>query len=294
MTRQFGVGLTTLRLLAVVAFAAPISLAAATSGALTAAALVSTPTPTPTQGYWEVASDGGIFTFGNALFFGSPVGQSVGAPIVGMAATPDGGGYFVAAANGDVLGYGDAGHLQPAMTGTVGVTAISDDGYMTATANGGVVLQARTVDFFETGDGFTHNKPIVGIALSPGPGPAYWLASSDGGVFSFGNAPFYGSLGAQKLNAPIVGIAATPDGKGYWLVAADGGVFCFGDAGFYGSMGNKRLNKPVVGLAPTPDAGGYWLAASDGGVFTFGDAGFYGAMSGQRLNAPITGIAALP
>ena len=54
---------------------------------------------------------------------------------------------------------------------------------------------------------------------------------SDGGVFAFGDAGFYGSMGGQELNAPMVGMAATPDGKGYWLVGADGGVFAFGDAG---------------------------------------------------------------
>ena len=42
--------------------------------------------------------------------------------------------------------------------------------------------------------------------------------------------------GAIQLNKPIVGTAATPDGKGYWLVASDGGIFNYGDAGFYGSM----------------------------------------------------------
>ncbi|MDA8398949.1 MAG: hypothetical protein M0008_02700, partial [Actinomycetota bacterium] len=71
----------------------------------------------------------------------------------------------------------------------------------------------------------------------------------DGGVFSFGNAKFYGSMGAKPLNAPIVGIASTPDGAGYWEVASDGGVFSFGNAKFYGSMGAKPLNKPVVALA---------------------------------------------
>ena len=39
-----------------------------------------------------------------------------------------------------------------------------------------------------------------------------------------------------NVNAPIVGIAATPTGKGYWLVAADGGIFAFGDAAFYGNV----------------------------------------------------------
>ena len=33
-----------------------------------------------------------------------------------------------------------------------------------------------------------------------------------------------------NLNAPIVGIATTPTGKGFFLATADGGVFAFGDA----------------------------------------------------------------
>ena len=80
----------------------------------------------------------------------------------------------------------------------------------------------------------------------------YWLVASDGGIFSYGDACFYGSMGGKPLNAPIVGMAATPDGGGYWLVASDGGIFSFGDAGFYGSMGGKPLNKPIVGMAATP------------------------------------------
>ena len=76
----------------------------------------------------------------------------------------------------------------------------------------------------------------------------------------------------MKLNQPIVGMAATPDGKGYWLVASDGGVFSYGDAGFYGSTGSLKLNKPIVGITATPDGKGYWLTAADGGVFNYGDA----------------------
>ncbi len=87
---------------------------------------------------------------------------------------------------------------------------------------------------------------------------------------------FYGSTGNVRLAKPVVGMAATPDGKGYWLVASDGGVFAFGDAGFFGSTGDVRLAKPVVGMAATPDGKGYWLVASDGGVFAFGDAGSMG------------------
>ncbi|MGH9047787.1 MAG: hypothetical protein ACRDVW_10830, partial [Acidimicrobiales bacterium] len=62
-------------------------------------------------------------------------------------------------------------------------------------------------------------------------------------------ATYYGSTGGLVLNKPVVGMAATPDGKGYWLVASDGGIFSYGDATYYGSTGGLVLNKPVVGMA---------------------------------------------
>ena len=130
------------------------------------------------------------------------------------------------------------------------------------------------------------------MAFPPASNQGLVLGAHDGGVFNYGTATFAGSMGGQHLNAPVVGIAETPDGGGYWLVASDGGVFNFGDAGFYGSMGAQHLNAPVVGIAATPDGRGYWLVASDGGVFRFGDALFRGSMGGQHLNAPVVGIAA--
>ena len=120
----------------------------------------------------------------------------------------------------------------------------------------------------------------------------YRFVASDGGIFSFGGAKFYGSMGGKHLNAPIGGMASTPDGMGYWFVASDGGIFSFGDAKFYGSMGGKHLNAPIVGMASTPNSMGYWFVASDGGIFSFGDAKFYGSMGNKRLNTPIVGMAA--
>ncbi|HWD08837.1 MAG TPA: VCBS repeat-containing protein, partial [Actinomycetota bacterium] len=121
-------------------------------------------------------------------------------------------------------------------------------------------------------------SPTTGL---PAPGSVtggYRLVASDGGIFSYGNAPFDGSAGGIHLNAPIVGIAAapsataTPGGNGYWMVATDGGIFNYGVAGFHGSAGGIQLNKPVVGMAPTASGGGYWLVGSDGGIFSYGDA----------------------
>ena len=144
-----------------------------------------------------------------------------------------------------------------------------------------------------TGAGIVLNAPIVGVASTPS-GNGYWEESSDGGIFTFGGAGFYGSTGGLQLNRPIVGMAPTPDGRGYWEVASDGGVFSFGDAQFHGSTGAISLNQPIVGIDATPDGGGYWMVAADGGVFSFGDAPFYGSASGLSPDSAIVGIASTP
>ena len=132
-------------------------------------------------------------------------------------------------------------------------------------------------------------RPLV-TTVPDRAGTGYWLVASDGGVFAYGSAGFFGSTGDIALNQPIVGMAQTPDDGGYWLVAADGGVFSFGDAAFYGSTGNIALNQPIVGMAATQDGHGYWLVARDGGVFSFGDAGFYGSTGNIALRQPIVSL----
>lgn len=123
----------------------------------------------------------------------------------------------------------------------------------------------------------------------------YWLVASDGGVFAFGDAAFYGSTGNIHLAKPVVGIAPTPTGKGYWMAAADGGIFNFGDAVLYGSLPGLHVHVDnIVGISATPTGKGYYLVASDGGVFAFGDAVFDGSEGGKKLNKPVVGIAVCP
>ncbi|MDP9389152.1 MAG: hypothetical protein M3Q48_14845 [Actinomycetota bacterium] len=176
--------------------------------------------------------------------------------VVGIAAAPDGKGYWIAQSDGGVFAYGSA-----------------------AFRGSAAALGTRLT------------RPVVGIAADAATG-GYRLPASDGGVFAFG-APFAGSLGATRLNRPIVGMAAARDGSGYWMVGGDGGVFAFG-VPFVGSTGHLRLNQPIVAMAATPDAGGYWLAAADGGMFAFGNAGFHGALAGAPLSARIVAMAAAP
>jgi hypothetical protein len=133
-----------------------------------------------------------------------------------------------------------------------------------------------------------------GLVESFVPAGGYWSVASDGGIFNYGVAGFYGSTGGQRLAAPMVGMAETPGGGGYWEVAADGGIFNYGNAPYDGSAGNVHLNAPIVGMAATPDGGGYWLVASDGGIFNYGDAGFHGSAGSLPLDKPIVGMAATP
>ena len=122
--------------------------------------------------------------------------------------------------------------------------------------------------------------------MQPTPdGGGYWIVASDGGVFAFGDAGFYGSARGLSANSPIVGIASTPDGRGYWEAAANGAVFAFGDAQFDGVA---AFTQPVVGISSVGT--GYRLVADDGSVYAFGGAAFYGSTGGQHLNKPVIGM----
>jgi len=263
--------------------------------------------PVPGKGYWMAGGDGGIFTFGDAGFFGSKGATPLNSPVVGFAQTRDQGGYMFVGADGTVFPEGDATNLgspagthlnapvvgvamTPAAGGPPGTPGTNGLGYWIVAGDGGIFTYGDAKFFGSTG-AIRLNKPVVGIAPTNS-GLGYWTVASDGGIFTFGDATFHGSTGAIRLNKPVVGMARTPDGLGYWLVASDGGVFTFGNAKYFGSMGATRLNAPVVGMAATPDGKGYWLFARDGGVFTFGDAAFFGSMGAVHLNSPIVGATA--
>jgi hypothetical protein len=88
------------------------------------------------------------------------------------------------------------------------------------------------------------------MAVTPD-GGGYWLVAADGGVFTFGDAGFFGSAGATSLPNPIVGIASSPDGQGYWLTSSDGGVLQYGDAQYLGGASSLGSTS-VVGIAVPP------------------------------------------
>ena len=145
------------------------------------------------NGYWLVASDGGIFSFGDARFRGSTGGLRLNQPIVGMAATPSGNGYWLVASDGGIFSFGDA-----TFYGSTGGTRLA--------------------------------SPITGIAGGPN-GAGYWLVAEDGGIFAFGSARFLGSA-AGAPPQPIVDMAPSPAG-GYWLATSFGAVHVASTSGTF-------------------------------------------------------------
>jgi CSLREA domain-containing protein len=142
------------------------------------------------SGYWLLAADGGVFSFGTAAFHGSTGSRELAKPIVAMHPTPSGDGYWLVAADGGVFSYGDAA-------------------------------------FFGSTGGRKLARPVVGMTPTA-TGRGYWLVAADGGVFAFGDARFAGS--GARTGRTFTGLAPTPTGNGYWLLAADGTTVAFGDA----------------------------------------------------------------
>jgi len=266
-----------------------------------AAALRTGAVATPDQvGYWMVASDGGIFSFGAAPFYGSTGSMVLNQPVVGMGRHPEGDGYWLVAADGGLFTFaapgvpdrffGSTGDLRLNRPVVGMASTPSGNGYWLVASDGGVFAFGDAPFLGSAADG-RPRPPVVGITAARD-GNGYWLVTAGGDVFGFGaGAPFTGSLTGVPLASPIVSLTRSASSGGYWLTGANGAVHSFGDAAFHGSPEGTAFRRPVVGMARTCYGGGYWAVASDGGVFSFGTATFLGSTGDLRLNRPVVGVA---
>ena len=259
------------------------------------------PVPPTPHGYWLVGSDGGIFSFGSAQFYGSTGSLVLQRPVVGIVPTADRGGYWLDASDGGVFSYGDTQYygslpglgLHPAGSGLpnslnapiVGmVPSIDDGGYFMVASDGGV---------FAFGDAhFAGSCPGIGscsgsaVAVMPDhSGNGYWLVTSTGNIYTFGDAPYFGAPGRGTVTSAV----ATPDGKGYWILLSDGEVFPYGDAVNDGAPPSDDFNfqDAATAIFSTSDGAGYWVSSALGAVYNFGDAPNDGGMAGTHLNGAI-------
>jgi sugar lactone lactonase YvrE len=172
------------------------------------------------RGYWLVAGDGGVFAFGDATYFGSMGGHHLNQPVVGMAATAQG-GYYEVASDGGVFSFGPGATYFGSMGGhhlnqpVVGMAATAQGGYYEVASDGGVFSFGPGATYFGSTGCLSLNQPIRSIVVSPdvvtvgkatacgSAGPefpgGYEFVAGDGGVFSFGNTVFVGSLGGKGI-----------------------------------------------------------------------------------------------
>ena len=145
-------------------------------------------------GYWMVASDGGIFAFGDASFEGSMGSHHLNEPIVAMAPTHDGLGYWLVASDGGVFAFGDA-----AFEGSLGSSSTTSPiANMTPTPdNGGYWLVSQAGTVYGFGDaakyGSVRGSSAPATSLTATRAGGYWVLTADGAVHPFGNASNYGS-----------------------------------------------------------------------------------------------------
>jgi len=160
----------------------------------------------------------------------------------------------------------------------------------------------------------------------------YYVLGSDGGIFSYGSAPFHGSVPGTGATAQAILMAVTPSqqgywvlgsngqvfafgdarnlgsalgvagadikptntGNGYWILGQDGSVYNFGDAANLGSLPAVGVRDRAVKLVPTPSGHGYWILGADGGIFSFGDAAFHGSLPGLGIHNTSVSMASTP
>ena len=116
-------------------------------------------------------------------------------------------------------------------------------------------------------------------------GRGYWLVTTAGAVYAFGDAAYLGSPAPRS--SPVTSAVRTPDGKGYWILFADGEVVPFGDAVGHGDPAGTLGGDQASAIFATADGAGYWVATAEGSVHPYGDAPSDGSMAGAHLTAPI-------
>ena len=134
--------------------------------------------------------------------------------------------------------------------------------------------------------------PLVGAATAGGNG--YWEVASDGGVFSFGDAAFHGSMGGTPLNAPIVGMAATPDGAatGRWPPTAGSSPSATPPS--TARWAARRSTRPSWAWPPRPTAAATGRWPPTAGSSPSATPPSTAPWAARRSTRPIVGMAATP
>jgi hypothetical protein len=157
-------------------------------------------------GYLMVASDGGVFAFGDARFVGScpGIGGCAGVAVAVMS-DASGNGYWLITSMGNVYAFGDANYFGAPGHGPVTSAVATPDGkgYWVLLSDGEVFPYGDAASFGSPSSAnFSDADPATAI-FSTSDGAGYWVASVLGAVFNYGDAPNDGGMAGTHLNGTI-------------------------------------------------------------------------------------------
>lgn len=257
------------------------------------------------NGYWLFGADGSVHAYGDAGYFGSV--PEAGAPdlvagdqVIGAAVTASGGGYAMVTQKGYVFAFGDAPYHGGGNGNANDYSAIGlkpdNSGYWLLRIDGTLAFYGTPYSHYGDRSAEIDNGYMVEV-VPTSTGAGYWMFATDGAVFAFGDAGYFGSIpdpvddpNALVAGEEVVDIARTPSGNGYWLLTNGGRIYAFGDAGYFGGV----TTGGIVAMAARPQGDGYWLLHADGTVYHFGGGAHHGDHGVLGEAMPMTDIASSP
>ncbi|HEX6348400.1 MAG TPA: hypothetical protein VF160_03300 [Candidatus Dormibacteraeota bacterium] len=209
------------------------------------------------RGYSILNQAGGIYSFGDAAYYGNLIDHHYPGPAIGLASTPNGGGYAILNTGGGIYTFGNAQYL---------------------------------------GNLIDHHYPGPAVAISETPsGRGYAILTSSGALYTFGDALYFGNLLDHHFPGPAVSFAYTPDGQGYDILTASGAIYTFGDGLYFGNLLDHGYPGPATSLTYSISTGaGYAILTSPGGLFTFGDALYLGNLLDHGYPGPAVAVSSTP
>ena len=207
-------------------------------------------------GYNILTSFGGIYSFGDAQYFGNLIDHGYPGPAIGLAETPNGGGYDILTTFGGIYSFGNAQYF---------------------------------------GNLIDHGYPGPAVALSmTSTGRGYAILTNFGGIYTFGDARYFGNLIDHGYPGSAVSMAYTPTGNGYAILTDAGAIYTFGDAQYFGNLLDHGYPGPAAGLAYTRSGKGYQILTKAGAIYTFGDAVYYGNLLDHAYPGPAVALSDTP
>ena len=283
-SQRFGAGIAGSALAVALANSVGVSLRGNGAPGDRTAALVPNPAG---EGYWLVGCEGSVYAFGAAAHLPGTrarVGGHHG--VVAAAPTTTGRGLWLVTADGTVATVGDATPLTFSSLRGFGPVV---DGAATPTGAGlwAVGSVGRDRDGGRRAQLREHGRPPPQRCHARHRAHTERQGLLDRRLrrrhLLVRRPRFFGSMGATKLNGPVVALAATPDDRGYWLLGSDGGIFSFGDTRYEGNGQWITPRYPINLVVPAPGPAtkivaplgtreGYWTMNDNGRVVSHGAA----------------------